>query len=273
MNPTDPAAIFDCYRRLRETRPLVQNIANFVSMTISANVLLAAGASPAMVHAAEEAEDFSAIASSLSINIGTLSPDWVRSMKIAAECYGRRGKPWLLDPVGVGATRLRDRTAAELIALRPTAIRANAGEILALAGQIGATKGVDSTAGSNAAVGAAIRLAQSAGAIVAVTGETDYVTDGQKLVAIEGGHPLMPLSTALGCGLSSLCAAFLAVAEPMEALVSGLTVYAAAGKIAGSGLKGPGHLPAELCDALYNLREAEIAANARVRAMPVEEVA
>jgi len=273
MNLTDPRTIFDCNERVREQRPLVQNIANFVSMTISANVLLAAGSSPAMVHAAEEVDDFSAIASALCINIGTLSPDWVRSMKVAAEWYGRRGKPWLLDPVGVGATKLRDRTAAELIALRPTAIRANAGEILALAGQSGSVRGVDSAAGSKAAIGAAIALAKSTGAIVAATGETDYVTDGRQLIAIEGGHALMPVSTALGCALSSLCGAFLAVAEPMPAMISALAVYAAAGKIAGKRVKGPGHLPAELCDALHNLCEADIAANSVVRSLPVTEVA
>ena len=264
MERFSPDAVYADLEALRARRPLVQNITNFVAMTVSANVLLALGASPAMVHAAEEAEDFAAIASSLVINIGTLTPAWVASMKIAAAEYSRLSKPWVLDPVGVGATRLRNETAASLIALKPTVIRGNAGEIMALSGSMGGVKGVDSTAGSNAAIAPAISLARSSGAVVAVTGETDYVTDGQKVISVSGGHALMPQSTALGCALSAVVAAFVADNDPFDATVSALAVYAAAGAIAGRRVNGPGHLPAELCDALHDLTAADLAANMKI---------
>ena len=96
--------------KLRAERPLVQAITNYVSMDVAANALLAIGASPAMVHATDEVEDFVAIASALTVNIGTLSTDWVVGMLKAAKAAGRLGKPWVLDPVGVGATRFRDET-------------------------------------------------------------------------------------------------------------------------------------------------------------------
>ena len=113
------ADAFPVLEKLRENRPLVHNITNFVTMAVSANVLLAVGASPAMVHAREEIEDFSAIASSLVVNIGTLSSAWVDSMIDAARLYGAAGKPWVLDPVGVGATGLRTRVSADLVSMRP----------------------------------------------------------------------------------------------------------------------------------------------------------
>jgi hydroxyethylthiazole kinase len=262
----DLATIAALHDELRTRRPLVQNITNYVAMSVSANILLAAGASPAMVHAEEEIDDFARIAAGLVINIGTLSPSWVASMKRAAAAYSAQGKPWVLDPVAVGATRLRDATAAELMRLKPTIVRGNASEILALAGAAGATsKGVDSTAGSDVAVEAARGLATAAKTVVAVTGEVDYVTDGDTVIAIEGGHALMPLATALGCSLSGLVAAFATLTAPVPAAVAALAVYAAAGKQAATGLKGPGFLPQALADALYTLDLAGLEANCVVR--------
>jgi hydroxyethylthiazole kinase len=264
--PIDLDAVAALHAELRARRPLVQNITNYVAMSVSANILLAAGASPAMVHAEEEIDDFARIAAGLVVNIGTLSPAWIAAMKRAAAAYAAQGKPWVLDPVAVGATRLRDATAAELMRLKPTIVRGNASEILALAGAAAATsKGVDSTAGSDAAVDAARRLAAAAKTVVAVTGEVDYVTDGDTVVAIEGGHALMPLSTALGCALSGLVAAFATLTAPVPAAVAALAVYAAAGRQAATGLKGPGLLPQALCDALYSLDRAGLEANCAVR--------
>ena len=265
MADFSPQACYQLLEKVRAEKPLVQNITNYVAMTISANVLLALGASPAMAHAGDEQEDFSAIASSLVINIGTLSPHWIEAMKSAGSLYAKAGKPWVLDPVGVGATRYRNTTAADLLALKPTVLRGNAGEVMALAGMAGGVKGVDSTAGSQAAIDIAKNLATESGIVVAVTGETDFVTDGNSVVEITGGHALMPLSTALGCSLSGVVGAFVAVAPPLEATIAALSVYAAAGKLAGDKLRGPGHLPAELCDALYGLDAATLDANSKVR--------
>ncbi len=250
---------------LREKRPLVHNITNYVAMNIAANVLLALGASPAMVHAREEVEDFVAIANALAVNIGTLSPPWVEAMNLAAAKAVATATPWVLDPVGCGATPYRTKTSADLAGLRPTVIRGNAGEIMSLAGEAGGSvKGVDSIAASDAAVEAARLLANTTGAVVAVTGETDYVTDGATILAIEGGHALMPLSTALGCALTATVAAFAAVRPPFEATVAALAVYAAAGAEAASRCRGPGHLPAELCDALHRMDATLLAERARI---------
>jgi hydroxyethylthiazole kinase len=249
------AAAYAALERLRAKRPLVHNITNFVAMSVSANVLLALGASPAMVHSVEEVEDFAAISDALVVNIGTLSPDWVTAMRRAAETMVRAAKPWVLDPVGCGATPYRTAAAAGLAELRPTIIRGNASEILSLSGAAGAgPKGVDSTVGSDSALAAAKSLALATGAVVAVTGATDYATDGRRVVAVEGGDPLMPLSTALGCALSAVTAAFAAVeTDPLAAAVDALAVFGAAGGEAASRLRGPGHLPAEICDVLYGM--------------------
>ena len=246
--------VFTALEDLRARRPLVQNITNYVAMTVSANVLLALGASPAMVHAAEEVEDFIAISDALVINIGTLSPDWVKSMRLAIARANALGKPWVLDPVGCGATPYRTKVAVELAAIKPSVIRGNASEILSLAGETGkAGKGVDSLASADDAVGAAAALARRTSAVVAVTGAIDYVTDGKGQVAIHSGHALMPLSTALGCALSAVTAAFAAVRPPQAAAVAALAVFGAAGAAAAQKLTGPGHLPAEICDALHGM--------------------
>jgi len=250
---------------LRARRPLVQNITNYVAMTVSANVLLALGASPAMVHAVEEVEDFVAISDALAVNIGTLSPPWVEAMCIAVKRANALGKPWVLDPVGCGATAYRTQVAGELAGLKPSVIRGNASEIMSLAGQVGAGgKGVDSTAPAEYATSAAAALAQRAGCIVAITGETDYVSDGEALIAVHAGHALMPLSTALGCSLSAVTAAFAAVRSPREAAVAALAVFGAAGSVAAERCRGPGHLPAEICDALHAMDGATLAAHARL---------
>ena len=136
--------VYAALEDLRARRPLVHNITNYVAMTVSANVLLALGASPAMVHAVEEVEDFVAISDALAVNIGTLSPPWVDAMRAAVKRASALGKPWVLDPVGCGATAYRTQVAVELAGLKPSVIRGNASEIMSLAGQVGAGgKGVE----------------------------------------------------------------------------------------------------------------------------------
>jgi len=258
-------AVFSALEDLRARRPLVHNITNYVAMTVSANMLLALGASPAMVHAVEEVEDFVAISDALAVNIGTLSPPWVAAMRAAVTRARALGKPWVLDPVGCGATAYRTQVAVELAGLKPSVIRGNASEVMSLAGQVGAGgKGVDSTAPAEYATSAAVALAQRTGSVVAITGETDYVSDGTTLIAVHSGHALMPLSTALGCSLSAVSAAFTAVRPPRDAAVAALAVFGAAGGIAAERCRGPGHLPAEICDALHAMDRAMLAAHARL---------
>lgn len=251
--------------RMRETGPLVQCITNYVAMNVAANVLLAAGASPAMVHDEEEAGEFAAIAGALTVNIGTLSPAWISGMKAAAGGAAEAGKPWVLDPVAHFATAFRRKAVAELMDLRPTIIRGNASEIIALGGRQSSGQGVDSRDPVGEAEDAARRLAETQGAIVAVTGPVDFVTDGDRAVRISGGSALMPKVTALGCSLTALVGAFAAVApdEPFEATIAALSVFAAAGEQAERGVDGPGSFAVRFLDALYTLDPASLDGDGR----------
>lgn len=251
-------------QRVRERAPLVHNITNYVVMNNTANALLAIGASPVMAHAAEEVEELVAISGALVINIGTLSSPWIAAMRLAAHRARALGKPWLLDPVGVGATSLRNQTAAALSALGPSVIRGNGSEILALAGATAITKGVDSTQSSSAALDAARELARATGGVVAVTGAIDYVTDGQRLCTIQNGHPLMARVTGLGCSASALIGAFLAVEpDPLSATAYALATFGVAGELAAEGAPGPGSLQLRLLDALHTLDRGALAARVR----------
>lgn len=239
---------------LRAAAPLVHSITNYVAMDVTANALLAIGASPAMVHAEEEVEDFLAISSAVVINIGTLSPAWVRSMTRAARRATELGKPWVLDPVGAGATEYRTRTARELAGMRPTVIRGNASEILALAGAAMETRGVDSVHSAENALEVARELARSLGCTVAVTGAVDYVTDGGRVLKVSNGHPMMARVTALGCTATALVGAFLAVhPNPVDASAQALGVLGLCGEVAARGADGPGSLRVRLLDALYQI--------------------
>jgi hydroxyethylthiazole kinase len=252
--------------RLRAAAPLVHNITNYVAMDVTANALLAVGASPLMAHALEEVGDIVDIASALAVNIGTLEPAWVDAMQMAVERAVRVGKPWVLDPVGVGATPYRNATAEALGRGRPTVVRGNASEILALAGVAGAaTRGVDSTRASSDARETARTLAVELGCVVAVTGAVDYVTDGVRMVAVANGHPLMTKITALGCATTALVAGCLAVTpNPVDATVHALAIMGVAGEMAAEGAAGPGTLRLRLMDALHSLDGPTLDARARI---------
>lgn len=251
---------------MRRERPLVHCITNFVAMNIAANVLLAAGASPAMIHAEAEAGEFAAIAGALTVNIGTLSPDWLKGMQLAAHAVATAGRPWVLDPVAHYATAFRREATASLLALSPTIIRANASEIIALAGGASRGQGVDSRDSVAAAEDAARLLAGRHKSIVAVTGVTDFVTDGDRAVRIDGGSSMMPQVTALGCALTCLVGAF-AAASPgrgFEATAAALAFYAVAGERAADRAEGPGSFAWRFLDALAAVDEPALEAEARI---------
>ncbi|PKA42046.1 hydroxyethylthiazole kinase [Rhizobium sullae] len=251
---------------MRATPPLVHCITNYVAMNIAANVLLAAGASPAMVHAEEEAGEFAAIAGALTINIGTLSASWVKGMHNAARSAARNGKPWVLDPVAHYASGFRRETVTGLIDLNPTIIRGNASEIIALGGAESRGQGVDSRDTVEQAEETARDVAIQYGAVVAVTGAVDFVTDGANAVRIAGGSPLMPQVTALGCALTCLVGAFAAIApeEPFDATVAALASFAVAGEKAAALADGPGSFSWRFLDALAGLDGTTLDAAARV---------
>lgn len=255
----DAVEVWSRWQALRSRGPLVHCITNFVAMEINANVLLAAGASPAMVHAVEEVEDFTAIADSVVVNIGTLSPPWVTAMDLALREARATKKPCVLDPVGVGATPYRTRVAHELLNVhRPTVVRANASEVLALCGSSARTKGVDSVDSADDAVDAAKMLAAEFGVTVVVTGQADRITDGQRVATVRNGSPLMTRVTALGCSLSALIGGFVAVEpDPVLAAAAGTVVYAVCGQVAAASAAGPGSLKTGLLDTLHTLTEAQ----------------
>ncbi len=255
-------------RTMRANPPLVQCITNFVAMNIAANVMLAAGASPAMVHAEEEAGEFAAISGALTINIGTLSSGWLAGMLKAARSANEAGKPWVLDPVAHYATAFRRRAVAQLREMQPAVIRGNASEIIALAGGTSRGQGVDSRDAVEHAEDSARQLAEKHSCVVAVTGVTDFVTDGQKAKRIAGGSPLMPQVTALGCSLTCLVGAFAAATpdDPFDATIAALAVFAVAGEQAGAAAEGPGSFSWRFLDALAGLTPEVLHRDARISA-------
>lgn len=254
----------DALAALRAEAPLTQCITNYVAMNIAANTLLAAGAAPAMVHTVEESGDFARIVRAVTINIGTLSPAWVQGMLAAATAANAVGTPWVLDPVAHFASPYRAQAARELLALRPTILRGNASEILALAGGDTTARGVDAADPVMAAEPAARALARQTGGVVVVTGAIDLVTDGARMATITGGSPLMPQVTALGCSLTCLMGSYAAIAAPFEAAVSALVLFAHAGERAGRESEGPGSFGWRFLDALAATTPAELAATERV---------
>lgn len=236
---------------LRERSPLVQCLTNFVSMDLAANLLNASGASPAMVHDPEESAELAAIASAVCVNIGTPSPRWAEGMVAAATAAREHEVPWVLDPVAVGATRYRRDLVAALLPLSPTVVRGNAGEVLALAGQTGTSRGVDSLASVEEARPVVQDLARELGAVVVVSGEADLVADADRVALVHGGHPWMPMITALGCSASALVAAATAVVDdPFEAATGAMGLLAAAGGAAAERSEGPASLRVALVDRL-----------------------
>jgi hydroxyethylthiazole kinase len=236
---------------LRTTAPLVHCLTNTVVQTLTANALLAAGAAPAMVDAPEEAGDFAAIASAVLVNVGTLNARTAEAMRLAARSAGAAGVPWVLDPVAVGGLAFRTALAAELVGLRPTVIRGNASEVLALAGAAGGGRGVDSTAAVDDAAAAAADLAGRTGGVVAVSGEVDLLTDGRRTVRVAGGSPLLTRTTGAGCALGALVAAYVAVTDdPLTGAVAAHAHVGLAAEIAADLADGPGTFAPAWLDAL-----------------------
>jgi hydroxyethylthiazole kinase len=235
-------------------------------MDLMANTLLSVGASPAMVHSINEVGDFQKLCSSLLINIGTLEPSWVDAMETAIQSANEANHPWVLDPVGVGATTFRRTTCSQLLKLKPTVIRGNASEIIALAAASGATvssKGVDSIASPHDAIVPAISLAKKLQCIVAISGAQDLVTDGARVNAIKNGDKMLTRITASGCSVTAIIAAFLGIfpdkSQAYEATCAALGIFSLAGEIVvAEGANGPGSLRVGLLDKLYTLTEEEV---------------
>jgi hydroxyethylthiazole kinase len=243
-------------RRLRDTRPLVHQITNYVVMNETANATLALGALPVMAHAPEEVEEMVGIAGALVLNIGTLSSSWVEAMLRAGRAANAAGVPVVLDPVGAGATRYRTETALRILDEVDVAVlRGNAGEVATLAGVDAEVRGVESIGAADSSADVAKRAASTLGVVASVTGSVDHVSDGERVVAVENGHPLLASITGTGCMSSAITGAFLAVRrdDPLEAAAEALAAFGVAGENAAPGAKGPGSFHVNLYDALAAL--------------------
>ncbi|MDN5895539.1 MAG: hydroxyethylthiazole kinase [Nocardioides sp.] len=237
--------------RVRETQPLVQCLTNSVTTNFVANALLAVGASPAMVDIPEEAGLLARSAGALLVNLGTPSGEQREAMLEAATAANDAATPWVLDPVGVGALPIRTELAQRLAGLRPTVIRGNASEIRALAGHGAGGKGVDASDEVDDARSPAVELAQSTGAVIAVSGAVDLITDGHTVVRIANGDPLFTKITGAGCALGAVIAAFAAVGDDyLAAAVAACAAYGIAGEFAAHGADRPGSFAVALLDSL-----------------------
>jgi hydroxyethylthiazole kinase len=252
------ASAEDAIRVLGELRtrgPLVHCMTNIVVAGFTANVLLAVGASPAMVENSAESAEFAQVADAVLVNLGTLSPDTVTGMRAAVASAGRAGTPWVLDPVAVGALGYRTRFAAELVTGGPAVVRGNASEILSLAGAAGSHgRGVDSTTSSGEALERAAGFARRSGTTVAVSGAVDYVSDGTTVLEVHSGNEMMTRVTGVGCALGALVAACCAVeSSPLVAAGAATTILTVAAEVAVTTSRGPGSFAVSLLDALYGL--------------------
>lgn len=254
VRPVDPETIATHLFHVKQTVPLVHCMTNDVVQEITANVLLAMGASPAMVVAQEEAAHFAAIASALLVNVGTPRADLLEAMHLAVKSAVRHNVPWVLDPVAAGVIPWRDKMIQGLLVLQPTVIRGNASEIRALAGVGKGGKGVDSTDASDTALEAAVSLAREYETIVCVTGETDYATDGKEILSCSGGTAQSTIVVGTGCSLSAMVAAFVAQTEhPLEAVISACALAKRAAEQAAGVARGPGSFAVAYIDALHLL--------------------
>ncbi len=272
-----PFALKNALDNVRGTTPLVHNITNYVTVNDCANALLAIGASPIMSDEPADVEDITSICGGLTINIGTLNERSIAGMFAAGERAGQLGHAIVLDPVGAGASALRTKTASDLLDKLPvTVIRGNMSELKALAGGAATTRGVDvcpddAVSEKNLASSAAFACdcAAKTGAIVAITGAIDLVSDGVQTYAIRNGHPLMGRITGAGCMLSCVCTAFAAANpnEPFEATVAAVVGMGLAGEQAAKRMgsfDGNGSFRTYLLDALYRLDGEALETGARV---------
>lgn len=253
---------------LRESSPLVHCLTNSVVREVTADVLLAAGAAPAMVDHPAEAGDFAAIASGVLINVGNPTSEQVEGMHTAIASAREHGTPWVLDPVAVGGLTLRTRLATDWLDHGPAAIRANASEIVALAGAGEGGRGVDSTATVSSALMPAMELADQTGGTVAISGAEDLVITqsggATRATWVTSGHPLLQKVIGTGCALGALTVAYISVARAAgisdhDAVVAAHAHIGAAGTAAGTVAMGPGSFAMAWLDALYSLEPAQIA--------------
>jgi hydroxyethylthiazole kinase len=254
-------------RTLRERKPLVHQITNYVVMNETANVTLALGALPVMAHAREEVEEMVGLAGALVLNIGTLSPPWVEAMLAAGKAANARGVPVVLDPVGAGATSYRTKTARQIVdEVDVTVLRGNQGEVATLVGVEAEVRGVESVGAGGEPAELARAAADHLGVIVSVTGRVDHVSDGKSVLSVANGHELLTTVTGTGCMSSTITGCFLAVKSdaPLEAAAEALAAFGVAAEEATRDARGPGSFHVGLYDALAALEPEMLDVRAKI---------
>ena len=250
---------------IRERKPLVHQITNFVVMNETANATLAIGALPVMAHALQEVEEMASVASALVLNIGTLSDEWVEAMIAAGRAANAAGVPVVLDPVGAGATEYRTDTSRRLLDVVEIAVvRGNAAEIATLAGQDAEIRGVEAVGGGGGP-GLAREASSLLGPVVAVTGRVDHVSDGEAVNSVANGHELLATVTGTGCMATAITGCFLGVRgdDPLAAATEALVAFGVAGEDAARVSEGPGSFHMALYDGLYHLDSGTLDSRAR----------
>lgn len=255
---------------VKRDNPMAGSITNNVTVDFVANAQLAVGGSAAMVYLPDEAEALAAAGNAAYANVGTLVPILGESIPRLAAAMQQLGKPLVLDPVAIGIGELRTDILAQLKRYKPAIIRGNASEVIALAnlwglagnaGDRARTRGVDSTDAVDDALDAAVALARFTGGAVAVSGETDLVTDGAQVAYSKGGSALMASVTGFGCSLGGVVAVYATKADPFIAALTGVQVYNFAGTRAQEQALAPASFKVAFIDALYEATPDDIADN------------
>lgn len=266
MNQPDTVSrIWQMAEAVRESAPLIHNMTNLVVQNDTADAIAAVGGTQITLHNPEEVRDIAGLCAAVAVNLGTLNSAFLDCARDAVAVAGDLGRPWVLDPVAAGLTDYRTKAALEFLALRPTLVKANASEILVLAGGAEGGHGADSIHPVQDAATAAKELALRYGAVIVVSGPEDMITDGRRTATVANGRPLMGRMIGSGCMLTSVAACFLGLGGvPFDAALAAVACFNVAGEIASEGAGGPGTLKPLLLDALDGLTRDSLLARVRI---------
>lgn len=261
--------IIEAVKTVKKNNPMAGSITNSVTINLVANAQLAVGGSAAMVYLPDEGEALANAGGAVYINVGTLLPIYEETLGHLGKILYDIKKPWVLDPVAIGIGSLRTKLLKEFKDCKPSIIRGNASEIIALAGlweldggtRNSQVRGVDSTNLVDDAKIAAIELAKWTGGAIAVSGQTDLITDGNTLVYSHGGSSFMQKITGAGCSLGGVMAVYATATSPFIAAIAGSQIYNLAGQFAENKADGPGSFEVHFLDELYKARPEDIANN------------
>lgn len=246
--------LWEQIQKVRQTQPLIQNITNEVVTELTAEAIVALGGSQASLWGTEEAKELAAFAAAQVVNVGTPSKSWFKAAQEATMIGNERGISWVLDPVGYGVLPFRTQVIDDLLQNNPSVIKGNAFEIMNMAGIAASGVGADSISSSYDAEEAANELAKRHKCVVAVTGASDLITDGENSIWMENGDKMMAAHTGTGCMAGSVIGCLLAVTpDPFQATIAALSCFSVSGEVAAEISQGPGSLRINLIDALYNL--------------------